>query len=498
MYCLNLLISKLHKGSMLVFLLGIIGCLGSIEVRAEKENLYFSSRDTIIVGLDTTDTRVLTLNRVLIIGNKITRDQIILRELSLKPGDTITAKKILPLLTRDRNKIYNLRLFNTVSIRLLQLSGTVIDLLIEVDERWYIFPAPIFELSDRNFNEWWQNYDHSFKRVNYGLRVYKTNFRGRNETLRLTTQFGFTKRFQLDYRIPYIDKKQKQGLSFSFDYSEPKNLAYRTEDHKLAYLASQRNLKKTTGVSVSYSYRKSFYTTHSFDIEYRNTDIDDTIAYLNPNYYYNGGKHQRFTSFAYSFNSDHRDVQAYPLHGHQLTGSIEQTLGMSGKVNQFISNATFSFYRELSKNLFLSNFTSVVVSTPARQPYSFFNALGYRQQFVRGYEIYVIEGPKFFINKTTLKKRIFSRVWHLDRMPLPQFRYFPFSIYLKGYMDVGYVENYPRYEEEKINTRLSNRFLGGTGVGVDLVMLYDNIFRFEYTFNREGVHGFFFNIKKEF
>jgi len=150
----------------------------------------------------------------LIIGNKVTRDQIITRELSLKPGDTVTAKRLRHILTRDRNKIYNLRLFNTVTIRLLQLSGTEIDLLIEVTERWYTFPVPIFELSDRNFNEWWQNYDHRFNRINYGLRLYQFNFRGRNETLRITAQFGFSRQFQLLYRIPYIDKKTKAGLNF--------------------------------------------------------------------------------------------------------------------------------------------------------------------------------------------------------------------------------------------------------------------------------------------
>jgi hypothetical protein len=46
-------------------------------------------------------------------------------------------------------------------------------LLVDVNERWYTFPVPIFELSDRNFNEWWQNYNHDFRRVNYGLRLYQ-------------------------------------------------------------------------------------------------------------------------------------------------------------------------------------------------------------------------------------------------------------------------------------------------------------------------------------
>jgi outer membrane protein assembly factor BamA len=487
------------KSVKLRFLLVLAGLTGSASAIADRMPGNHSVADTVILGLDTTDVRVLTLNRVLIIGNKVTRDPIILRELSLHTGDTVTAKRLQSVLTRDRNKIYNLRLFNSVTIRLLQLSGTSIDLLIEVNERWYTFPVPIFEFSDRNFNEWWQNYNHDFKRVNYGLRLYQYNFRGRNETLRLTAQFGFVKKFDLTYRIPYIDRNQKQGLTFSFDYAEPKNLAYYTEDHKLLFIEGRVTLKKTIGAGVSYSYRKSFYTTHGFNVEFRNTDVADTVIEKNPNYYLNGSKHQRFASLSYSFNTDHRDVQAYPLHGYQLTGFIEKNgLGLGGNVNQVLANFTLALHREIGKNLFLANYTSVLLSSPATQPYNLYTALGYRKQFIRGYEIYVIEGPKYFLNKTTLKKRIFSRVFHIDAMPMRQFRYFPLSIYLKGYLDLGYVENYPRYEEITINNRLSNRFLGGTGAGIDVVSFYDTVFRFEYTFTRENTNGFFFHIKKEF
>jgi outer membrane protein assembly factor BamA len=484
---------------MLGFLLGLIGLTASAGVAEATISKHYQVADTVILGLDTTDVRILTVNRVLIIGNRITRDAIILRETTLHSGDTVTAKKLNSILTRDRNKIYNLRLFNSVTIRLLQLSGNNIDLLIEVNERWYTFPVPIFEFSDRNFNEWWQNYNHDFKRVNYGLRLYQYNFRGRNETLRFTAQFGFVKKFDLSYRIPYIDRNQKQGLNFSFDYAEPKNLAYYTEDHKLLFIEGRQTLKKTIGAAVSYSYRKSFYTTHGINLELRNTDVADTVVEKNSNYYLNGATHQRFASLSYSFSTDHRDVQAYPLHGYQLTGFIEKNgLGLGGNVNQFLTNFTLAIHHEIGKNLFFANYSSVLISSPSTQPYNLYTALGYRKQFIRGYEVYVIEGPKYFLNKTTVKKRIFSRVWHIDQMPMKQFRYLPLSIYIKGYLDLGYVENYPRYEEITINNRLSNRFLGGTGAGIDVVSFYDMVWRFEYTFTRENTHGFFFHIKKEF
>ncbi len=455
--------------------------------------------ETETIPQDSIIHRVVTINRVLIIGNKITKERIISRELSLTTGDTISSRKLDAVLELDQRKIYNLRLFNTVTVRWIEISPTTVDLLIEVNERWYTFPVPIFEISDRNFNEWWQTYNGDLRRTNYGLRLYKYNFRGRNETLRFTAQFGFTRRFELQYRVPNLDSKQRHGIIVDFKYSEPKNLAYFTEDHKLLFLQGRTTLRTTQSVGLTYSFRKSFYETHSFNFTYQNNVVQDTIVALNPNFYEDNGTRQEFGALSYGFNSEHRDVIAYPLKGYHITAFAQRTgLGFGTSLSQWEANVTYAKFWDLDKGFYLANFSSAYVSTPRDQPYSFFSALGYRRQFVKGYEVYVIEGPKFFLNKTTLRKKIFSRVWQLDQMPIEQFRYFPLTLYLKGHTDFGYVENYPFYENLNLNNRLSNRLLVGTGVGLDIVAAYDAVIRLEYTFTRERTNGFFFHLSKEF
>jgi len=452
-----------------------------------------------VIGPKVVTNHVVTINRVIIIGNKVTKERIISRELSLKSGDTISTKRIENVLLLDQQKIYNMRLFNSVELRWLEITSDEVDLLVEVNERWYTFPVPIFELSDRNFNEWWQNYDHDFRRINYGLRLYQYNFRGRNETLRLTAQFGFTRRLDLTYRIPYIDRSQKHGLIFDFNLSEPKNIGYNTEDHKLVFKQGREVLRSTNGFGITYTFRKSFYETHGFNFSYQNNHVIDSIAILNPNYYGNGQVRQIYGALTYTFNSEHRDVVAYPLKGYQFTAFAQKVgLGFGTKVNQWEANVTYARYFDLTKNFYLSNFSSAYVSTPSQQPYSLYSALGYRRQIVKGYEVYVIEGPMFFLNKTTLRKKIFSRTWNLDQMPIDQFKYFPLTVYLKSYTDVGYVENYPYYQERDLNTRLSDRLLVGAGAGLDIIISYDAVIRLEYTFTRERTNGFFVHMKKEF
>ena len=242
------------------------------------------------VAADTTG-HFIRINRIFIVGNRVTKDRIVLRELTVKSGDIVYSTELPIILEMDKKKLINTRLFNTVEIRMLEFQPDQMDLLIDLNERWYTFPAPIFELADRNFNEWWQNYNHDFSRVNYGLRLYQYNMRGRNETLRLTAQFGFTRRFEISYRFPYIDKKQKHGLIVDFDFSEAKNLAYRTFDHKLEYLEADELLKSTRGGGLTYTFRNSFYASHALKIEYRSSSIYDTISTLNPELFRRRQKH---------------------------------------------------------------------------------------------------------------------------------------------------------------------------------------------------------------
>lgn len=440
-----------------------------------------------------------TIGRILIAGNTVTRDRIILRELSLHTGDTLSRFRLDEVLKANRNRLYNLRLFNEVTIDPLELSPGTLDLLVQVQERWYTYPVPLFELSDRNFNDWWQNYRHDLRRVNYGLRLFQYNFRGRNETLRLTARFGFSKRFDLYYHIPNLTRDQRHGLLFEAEYAEPANLAYRTDDHVLTFLRDRKPLRTGKGASVTYSFRKSFYQTHHVEFSWDEYRVSDTIRKLTPGYLYDGLSQQRASSISYRFVSEHRDVIAYPLHGYHVSAGIQRSGLFSGdQLNQTTLWYHFAWHREVGPELYLSAFSSASFSSPNAQPYVMYSGIGYRKQFLRGYEIYVVEGPVYTLNKTTLKKRILHRDFILQGAPMEQMRSIPLSIYLKTYADLGYVQNYPDYEAKGINERLSGRWLAGAGIGLDIVTYYDSVIRLEYSVTSQKTSGFFFHVRKEF
>ena len=476
----------------IVLTICLLNLIGHVETLASYDSTRQRNKNR--VTADTSE--LITINRILILGNKITRDFIIQRELTLKPGDTVRLQQIPLILEKDKSKLLNTRLFNTVSIRMLDYENGTADILLEVSERWYTFPVPILELADRNFNEWWQNYNHDLKRLNYGLKLYQYNVRGRNETLLLTAKFGFTKVFRVSYRMPYLDKKRKQGLIFDLNYDERNNIAYRTIDNILTYARADEKFKVTRSASIAYTYRNSFYHYHGFSLETIKNQISDSLVQLNPEYYgSNVIKTQNTTAVSYQYVYEKRDFVTYPLKGSYFSASIRhQGILKSDDLIKTDLNVGYSKYVHLGKNYYLSNYTNAYVSFQTHIPYGNYSALGYNRQFVRGYEVYLVEGPQFVFNKTTFKKQLFSRTFDIGGS-IEQFREIPLAIYLKTYADFGYVWNYPGYEAGR---RLTDKLLNGVGAGLDFVTSHDATVRLEYSFNGEGENGFFFHLKKEF
>lgn len=442
---------------------------------------------------------ILTIRRIIVAGNKVTKERIILRELSLHPGDLLKRSELASAIAQQQKRIYNLLLFNRVTIEPLEIDPGVIDLLIEVNERWYTYPIPIFELSDRNFNEWWENYDRDLSRVNYGLRLYQYNFRGRNETVKLTARAGFSKRIDFYYKIPNLTRDQKHGLLLEYIYNEPANLAYRTKDHVLTFLRDQKPLRTGNAFAATYTYRNSFYRTHSLKAGISTISITDTIFRLNPEYLFSGLSRQRFSTMTYRFIAEHRDVIAYPLRGYQIAAGFSAVgINPREKTRYLSLYGSFAWHKEVGPNLFFSLFSSVYANSKPNQPYVMISGIGYDRQYIRGFETYVIEGPLFTLNKVTIKKRIFSGNFSADGPRFSQFKNFPLAVYFKVFSDFGYVSNYPSYRQLGLNEKFSEKPLASTGFGLDFVTYFDSVVRLEYSFTSQSTSGLFLNIRKEF
>jgi outer membrane protein assembly factor BamA len=429
-------------------------------------------------------------------GNHKTKPSLIIRELDFAPGDTLPATQIADILLRNRNKIFNTNLFITVDLLLEPSPKGNIELLIKVTEQWYVFPMIIFELADRNFNEWWFERGRDLHRTNYGFKIAHKNFRGRGEDLRATAQFGFTKRFELEYTIRYLDKAQKFGLGFATSYSTNNSVAYRTEDNKLTYLSLESRLRERFNTSVRLTHRNQFYTFHRLEAKYHYNTIADTIAQLNPAYYGSRRTNQKYLYLSYQFSYDRRDIVAYPLRGKYFAAELYRCGILPGdNINLTGLTTAFSLYRAINKTYFWSVGFRGKISTPTRQPYANYRSLGYGFDYLRGYEYYVIDGRHFALSKLTFKRKLFSIQASLPNLiPIKQFQTIPIAMYLKVFGDTGYVDDRLSNPE---TSRLANTWLYSGGIGFDLVTFYNTVLRLDYSINKAGEKGFFLHFEKD-
>jgi len=182
-----------------------------------------------------TEGKDVFIKEIIIIGNKKTKPSIILRELPFIRNEKVN--NLDSVLVRCKENLMNIGIFNFVDINYIKEDSINAIVYISVSERWYLWPMPVFELADRNFNEWAQNKDLS--RTNYGLNVRQDNFRGRDEIVQLQFVYGYSHRLGINYTIPYINRKQNIGFSAGFLISQYHEITYDVVGDRLKFYKNE-------------------------------------------------------------------------------------------------------------------------------------------------------------------------------------------------------------------------------------------------------------------
>lgn len=434
-------------------------------------------------------------------GNYRTRDRIVLREMTLRVGDTVRLSDLPGRLAWDQHNISNTNLFVTVGLTTEQTTPidttqlALVDLTVAMKERWYFMAYPVFDIADRNLNEWWYDRGHDFRRTIYGGRLSYKNVTGTNDRLQVEWVRGFLKRTIVSYSKPYIDRTQKVGLRVDVGYLTNNEIPYRTQADKWVYVKSEQLLRERTYAGLTLTHRRGLYHYHFVETRYTRNRIADTVARLNPGYFLDGQTRQRYLTLSYGYRYDRRDNVAYPLQGTLLRGGI----GLNGLLPadnfRFVEmSASITQYWPLGGRFYGAGSLRGRASWPERQPYFNLRGLGSSSDMVRGYELYVIDGQRFGIWRNSLRYQLFNTVRQLNWLRVRQFNTLPIAAYITAFGDAGYVSS---TVAEQYQSRLANRLLVGTGVSLDVVTYYNLVFRLSGTVNGQGKTGFFFNLAQE-
>jgi outer membrane protein insertion porin family len=235
-------------------------------------------------GAESDSTSHLIIRSIRIEGNSVTQSQVITREMALHVGDSLSEAKLI----QDRDHIYNLELFNKVTVTHADTAAFA-DLLVTVIERWYIFPYPNFDLRSRDMST-----------LSYGLGVSDQNFLGRNEKLSVSFITGYNKTASLNYQNPRLID-QDIFLRTTFSYRDSHNLSNSSNEFEQINRLASLSLGKRFGL----------FQTLIGTIGYQQWQIPDTSLgrTVSPD------GTDRFLEFGLEYTYDARNVREYPTDG---------------------------------------------------------------------------------------------------------------------------------------------------------------------------------------
>lgn len=438
----------------------------------------------------------LKVTAIHLIGNKKTKNYIILRELPFKDGDSLNISNLLDTLKQARYQVYNINLFSEVEVTPVIKSAHELEINVKVLEKWFVYPTPQFQLADRNFNVWWNTYHRDFNRVIYGVKFVHYNFSGRGDQLRIYLLNGYSRHFLFSYAAPYSNAKLTQGFSVSGGYTQNREITVKqAEQDSLVQFTNTGFVGENWFLNLTYQSRKGFFSRSTYGLRFTYINLNDSIIYpkYNPHYFNSDKSSAGIIDLSYSYRYANVDNINYPLKGkiYGLT-ILKRGLKWRGGVNMLSLSGFSSRYIPHGQHWYsMAQFYTKVI-LPFYQPYINQRSLGFSDFYLRGLEYYQIDGVAAAVAKYTLKKKLLSFhinvPFHIKAVPR-----IPFAFYAKTYADAGYA-----YIQKEFNVGLNNRLLYSGGFGIDLLSLYDLSLNLEYSFNQLGEKGIFLHGKVGF
>jgi outer membrane protein assembly factor BamA len=425
-------------------------------------------------------------------GNKRTKAFIVLRELPFQKGESIEQTDIDRLLVLARQQVMNTLLFVEVQVYIAQRRTNEIEINVDLKERWYFFPLPYFRLADRNFNQWWVEQKASLDRVNYGIKFTQYNTTGRNDALNVWLITGYTNQVTLRYNLPFFEKTLKHGFNIGALYASQKEVNYATGDNKQLFFKLDEITKKAMRFELTYSYRPDVRSRHYFRVSYNDESVADTVLKINPLYYPGSRTRLTFLDFNYQYKYYNVDYIPYPTRGFQMEGNLYNRVPFDISFWQASARAVYAIPIRPATSFF--HLEGMLIGKLKTENW-FYNQrmFGYGFLQLRGLEYNVVDGHAGAALKTTFHQQVFSFViknlfnskTH-DRIPV--------RFFLKAYGDMGYAYNPYAHTSNTLN----NTFLRTWGVGLDIVSIYDFVFRIEYSFNQLGREGLYLQTRNNF
>lgn len=429
-----------------------------------------------------------------ILGNKRTRASVILREMALQPGQRVHPDDVALALAESERLLGNTALFVHARVKPCTTKTDTLLICIEVREAWYIFPIPIFELADRNFNVWWKDFERDFNRVNYGMYLNHYNLTGWGDLLKFKIQGGYSHKYEVAYDLPQLPGNPRWGVGFLAFYQRFREINYGAgQDRQLFFRDFNRWMLEKVQLQTHVRYRPHLRWRFAMGLSYKQVAVDlQVVQELNPAYFNQPGTEISYLSLWGQASLDQVDDRPYPFKGYAWNGEmVKEGFGLLSQRNRWWVESALAAYSPTGWGHGFEWLARGRVQLLRTNPGNYdYQALGYGQRLVRGYEHYVVDGMDFALIQAAWR----IRLWEKD-VPLPWPTWFPMTsfssvpirIYAHVHTDHAVVHD-PYFFE---TNPLRDKWLMSAGVGLDLRFFYDDIFSFRWNVNGLGENGLF-------
>lgn len=384
-------------------------------------------------------------------GNRRTKAETILREMSTQVGDSLDHEVV----EADRKRIQNLGLFDRVDIQALSLEKGVL-LLINVSERWYFFPFPIFFYNDNDA-----------KKLSYGLGLVHLNFRGRAEQLQFAGWLGYDPGVQVSYHNPWVLGEARLFTTMRFYFLRQRSKSFQLVDREVD--------ERQIGGAWSIGKRFALRTFISATFGYRQVKFDppvpgETLSPLGDD---------RLPEVGMNFLYDARDLFEYPRDGVFIRVFGRRVGFGDPDIHYWRYGVDVRTYRPLIGGLSLclralSDLSSGRLPIYDRVFFGFTNR-------IRGHYYREIEGENLLFGSGELRLPLLAvRYYNMNPGFLGQYaRNLKFGVSVSAFADTGTLW----FQGQEITT---SNFLSGYGASLDVHLPYVELVRLGYAINDEG------------
>ena len=392
------------------------------------------------------------IDTVIVGGNAKTRAYVILDEMSLRKGDTAT----FAAMEYDKNRIYGLGLFTRVDIAYDSLQGMRF-LFVDVNERWYLIPYPIFGFRDGDV-----------KRPFGGAGFLHNNVGGRNQKLYASLVFGSDPSAALSFSDPLIDPAHRLFFSGGLSFSRVRNKTqvdvqttgpFDELNYDLNGTVGKRfTLSQTAGLNLGYH---AIHVTSWYSGRTVSNDGTDRFPYA--------------TVF---YGLDSRDLYEYASRGEYLSASLTK-YGFGGSAfNVSRMFADMRMYRELPLGFIVASRLFGNLTWGGEVPTYAHVFFGYGDR-LRGWFTTVIEGDDNVGYTLELRHYLFPpRYFRVNFVSLPpEFSILRFGIAAALFANTGTAW----YRGDRLSWE---SLYSGYGGGLHFLLPYSLVVRVEYAWNQ--------------